>query len=76
MGRHRHDVGRQLNGMMPTLFAENPGAAEVAFHGDPVNARKDVDRLIVNPSSGDDWTFVNSITEDKRTFVNPSSGDK
>jgi hypothetical protein len=35
----------ELNGMMPTLFADNPAAAEVAFHGDPVNARKDVDRL-------------------------------
>jgi hypothetical protein len=35
----------ELNGMMPPLFAENPGAGEVAFHGDPVNARKDVDRL-------------------------------
>ena len=37
--------GSDLHGMMPTLFAENPSAAEVAFHGDPVNARKDVDRL-------------------------------
>jgi hypothetical protein len=41
--------GSERNGMMPTgtgtLFAENPGAAEVAFHGDPVNAREDVDRL-------------------------------
>jgi hypothetical protein len=33
----------ELNGMMPTLFTENPGAAEVAFHGDLVNARKEVD---------------------------------
>jgi hypothetical protein len=37
--------GSELNGMMPTLFADNPAAAEVVFHGDPVNARKDVDRL-------------------------------
>jgi hypothetical protein len=39
--------GIDLHGMMPTLVAENPSAAEVAFHGDPVNARKDVDRLKV-----------------------------
>jgi|688.fasta_scaffold187548_2 hypothetical protein len=37
--------GSDLSGMMPTLFAENPAAAEVAFHADPGNGRRDVDRL-------------------------------
>ncbi len=37
--------GSELSGMMPTLFAENPAAAEVAFHADPGNGRRDVDRL-------------------------------
>jgi hypothetical protein len=37
--------GSELSGMMPTLLAENPAAAEVAFHADPVNGRRDVDRL-------------------------------
>jgi hypothetical protein len=37
--------GSELSGMMPTLFADNPAAAEVAFHSDPGNGRRDVDRL-------------------------------
>jgi hypothetical protein len=37
--------GSELSGMMPTLFAENPAVAEVAFHADPGNGRRDVDRL-------------------------------
>jgi hypothetical protein len=37
--------GEHLVGMAPTLFADNPAAAEVAFLADHRNARKDVDRL-------------------------------
>jgi hypothetical protein len=37
--------GSELNGMMSTLFANNLAPAEAAFHGDPVDALKDVDRL-------------------------------
>jgi hypothetical protein len=37
--------GEVLRGVVPVLFAENPAGAETTLHGDPANARKDVDRL-------------------------------
>ena len=37
--------GEDLVGMAPTLFPDNPAAAEVAFLADHRFARKDVDRI-------------------------------
>jgi hypothetical protein len=37
--------GEVLHGVVPVLLAKNPAAAETTLHGDPANARKDVDRL-------------------------------